>query len=201
VALRIVRAEGEDAVVRPLRLWYGGRHAEALAALVAPDADASLDELGQLVELALAHDLKHASRLGEALVSWNDEAAAYRLLRSSCERLLDDLKPLGPDVWMSSAIALIELTQPWLSRQPHEPVLMNYVGVAVYGLHEPALAVDHVEGPGHEPFELAGRDPAAARMHEHLDQVAAAQLVLGESGQLAERRVHVLDAADEAVPR
>jgi glycosyltransferase involved in cell wall biosynthesis len=122
-------------------MWYGGRHSEALAALVAPDDDASLDELGQLVELALAHDLKHASRLGEALASWSDEAAAYRLLKGSCERLLDDLKPLGPDVWMSSAIAIIELTGPWLARQPHEPVLMNYVGVAVYGLNEPALAV------------------------------------------------------------
>jgi glycosyltransferase involved in cell wall biosynthesis len=141
VALRIVRAEGEDAVVRPLRLWYSGRHAEALAALVAPDSDANIDELGQLVELALAQDLKHASRLGDALVSWSDEAAAYRVLKRACERLLDDLKPLGPDTWMSSAIALIELTQPWLSRQPHEPILMNYTGVAVYGLNEPALAV------------------------------------------------------------
>ena len=70
MALRIVRAEGEDAVVRPLRLWYSGRHAEALAALVAPESDANIDELGQLVELALAHDLKHATRMGDALVSW-----------------------------------------------------------------------------------------------------------------------------------
>ncbi len=53
MALRIVRAEGEDAVVRPLRLWSSGRHAEALAALVSPDADANVDELGSLVELAL----------------------------------------------------------------------------------------------------------------------------------------------------
>ena len=34
MALRIVRAEGENGVVRPLRLWYSGRHREALAALV-----------------------------------------------------------------------------------------------------------------------------------------------------------------------
>jgi glycosyltransferase involved in cell wall biosynthesis len=162
VALRIVRAEGEDAVVRPLRLWYAGRHAESLAALVAPVGDASIDELSQLVELALAHDLKHAGRLGEALVSWSDEAAAYRLLKSSCERLLDDLKPLGPDAWMSSAIALIELTRPWLSRQPHEPVLMNYVGVAVYGLNEPALAV--------KLFEAVQRlDPATENVRGNLN--------------------------------
>jgi glycosyltransferase involved in cell wall biosynthesis len=146
VALRIVRAEGEDAVVRPLRLWYAGRHAEALAALVGVDADSNVDELGQLVELALAHDLKHARRIGEALVSWPDEPAAYRLLKAGCERLLDDLSRLGADGWMSSAIAIIELSMPWLGRQPHEPILLNYVGVAVYGLNEPSLAVKLFEG-------------------------------------------------------
>ena len=146
MALRIVRAEGEDAVVRPLRLWYSGRHAEALAALVGVDADSNLDELGQLVELALAHDLKHATRIGEALVRWPDEAAAYRLLKAACERLLDTLTPLGADDWMSSAIAIIELTMPWLGRQPHEPILVNYLGVAMYGLNEPSLAVKLFEG-------------------------------------------------------
>ena len=196
MALRIVRAEGEDAVVRPLRLWYSGRHAEALAALVAPEEDSSLDELGQLVELALAHDLGHARRLGDALVSWSDEAEAYRLLKRSCERLLDDLKPLGPDVWMSSAIAIVELTQAWLARQPHEPILMNYVGVAVYGLNEPSLAVKLFEAvqrldPGTEnvrgnlnaargrlrkPVRVPLRTPVALALRglrPHLERLAA----------------------------
>ena len=67
MALRIVRAEGENGVVRPLRLWYSGRHSEALAALVGGEGGADFDELGQLVELALAHDLAHATRIGDAL--------------------------------------------------------------------------------------------------------------------------------------
>jgi glycosyltransferase involved in cell wall biosynthesis len=141
VALRIVRAEGEHGVVRPLRLWHSGRHAEALAALVGAESGADSDELAELVELALAHDLEHATRIGEALLTWEDQAAAYRLLKRACERLLDDLKPLGAADWMRSAVAIVQLGLPWLSRQPHEPVLLNYVGVAIYGLNEPALAV------------------------------------------------------------
>jgi glycosyltransferase involved in cell wall biosynthesis len=86
------------------------------------------------------------ARIGEALVSWQDEAAAYRVLKATCEGLLDNLKPLGPDGWMTSAIALIELSLPWLGRQPHEPILVNYVGVATYGLNEPSLAVKLFEG-------------------------------------------------------
>jgi glycosyltransferase involved in cell wall biosynthesis len=162
VALRIVRAEGEDAVVRPLRLWNSGRHAEALVSLVAAGADANVDELTQLVELALGHDLGHAARIGEALVSWGDEAAAYRLLRRACERLIDDLRPLGADDWMSSAVAIIELSLPWLGRQPHEPVIVNYVGIAVYGLNEPALAV--------RLFEAVQRlDPATENVRGNLE--------------------------------
>ena len=141
MALRIVRAEGENGVVRPLRLWYSGRHSEALAALVGSEGGSDADELGQLVELALAHDLAHASRIGDALLSWDDESAAYRVLKRSCERLLDDLKPLGAEDWLGSAVALVQLGLPWLSRQPHEPIIMNYVGVALYGLNEPALAI------------------------------------------------------------
>jgi glycosyltransferase involved in cell wall biosynthesis len=141
VALRIVRAEGEEAVLRPLRLWYSGRHSEALEALAHGGSDANLDELGQLVELALTHDVRHAKRIGEALVAWDDASAAYRILKRSCERLLDDLKPLGARDWLASAVAIVELGLPWLARQPHEPVITNYVGVAVYGLNEPALAI------------------------------------------------------------
>ena len=141
MALRIVRAEGENGVVRPLRLWYSGRRSEALAALVGSEGGSDADELGQLVELALEHDLAHASLIGDALLSWDDESAAYRVLKRSCERLLDDLKPLGAEDWLGSAVALVQLGLPWLSRQPHEPIIMNYVGVALYGLNEPALAI------------------------------------------------------------
>jgi tetratricopeptide (TPR) repeat protein len=141
VALRIVRAEGEAAAVRPLRLWYSGRHSEALEALVGPTGADLADELGQLVELALTHDLAYAPRIGEALLTWSDEAAAYRLLKKTCERLIDDLKTQGAAAWMASAVALVEISVPWLSRQPYEPVIMNYVGVALHGLNEPALAI------------------------------------------------------------
>jgi glycosyltransferase involved in cell wall biosynthesis len=146
VALRIVRAEGEEAVLRPLRLWYSGRHTEALVALGETGSDADMDELAQLVELALAHDLKHAVRIGEALVAWDDAPAAYRVLKRSCERLLDDLKPQGGKDWMASAVAIVQLGLPWLVRQPLEPVILNYVGVAVYGVNEPSLAVKLFEG-------------------------------------------------------
>jgi glycosyltransferase involved in cell wall biosynthesis len=141
VALRIVRAEGEATAVRPLRLWYSGRHSEALEALVGVSDSEQFDELGQLVELALAHDLQHATRIGEALLTWQDADAAYRQLKRTCERLIDDLKPLGAAAWMASAVALVEISLPWLARRPHEPVILNYVGVALHGLNEPALAV------------------------------------------------------------
>ena len=141
MALRIVRAEGEETAVRPLRLWYTGRHSEALEALVGAAGGEHVDELGQLVDLALTQDLRYATRIGEALVTWQDEAAAYRVLKRTSERLIDDLKPLGAAAWMASAVALVELSMPWLVRQPLEPVILNYVGVALHGLNEPALAV------------------------------------------------------------
>jgi glycosyltransferase involved in cell wall biosynthesis len=162
VALRIVRAEGENGVVRPLRLWYSGRHSEALAALIGGEGGSDVDELGQLVELALEHDLAHASRIGDALLTWDDRSAAYRVLKRSCERLLDDLKPLGAEDWLGSAVGLVELGLPWLSRQPHEPIILNYVGVALYGLNEPALAV--------RLFEAVLRlDPTTENVRGNLD--------------------------------
>ncbi len=141
MALRIVRAEGEETAVRPLRLWYTGRHSEALEALVGAAGSEHVDELGQLIDLALTQDLRHATRIGEALVTWEDEAAAYRVLKRTSERLIDDLKALGAAAWMASAVALVELSTPWLVRQPLEPVILNYVGVALHGLNEPALAI------------------------------------------------------------
>jgi tetratricopeptide (TPR) repeat protein len=146
VALRIVRAEGEAAAVRPLRLWYSGRHSEALEALAGADGGTQADELGQVVELALAQDLANAPRIGRALLAWEDDAAAYRLLKRTCEKLIDDLKPLGAANWFPSALALVELSVPWLARRPQEPVIANYVGVALHGLNEPALAVRLFEG-------------------------------------------------------
>ena len=64
---------------------------------------------------------------------------------------------------------------------------------------EPSLAVDDLGGPARELVELAHGEPAAARMHERPDQIAPAELVLRVPGQLAERRVHVVDPAHEPV--
>ena len=43
-------------------------------------------------------------------------------------------------------MALIELVRPWLDRRPAEPVLLNYLGVALFGLNEAALAVKRAAG-------------------------------------------------------
>src|SRR5262249_54431775 len=107
----------------------------------------------RLVELALAEDLGLAATLGEALASWDDDIAAYRILKGATEKLLDQNQKVGPGRWGPYALALVELTLPTLARRPWEPVLLNYVGVARYGLGggSTALAV----------FESAGRlDPA-----------------------------------------
>ena len=108
----------------------------------APGADANVDELAQLVELALAHDLEHASRIGEALVSWERRGrrlpAAQERLRAAARRpeaaRRRRLDALGGRARRARRCR-------GSRRQPHEPVLLNYVGVALYGLNEPALAV------------------------------------------------------------
>ena len=61
----------------------------------------------------------------------------------------------------------MQLVLPWLARQPHEPVLLNYVGVALYGLNEPALAI--------RLFEAAERlDPTTENLRGNLEAAAQA---------------------------
>ena len=60
MALKIVRTS-DDAAPRPLRLWYGGRTAEALALLAGPGGSEHAEDAAQLVPLALGADLDHAA--------------------------------------------------------------------------------------------------------------------------------------------
>src|SRR4051812_28629988 len=114
-----------------------------------PAAGEHAEDATRLVELALAEDLGHAGTLGEALASWDDDIAAYRILRAATERLLDENQKVGAGRWGPYALALCELVLPTLARRPWEPVLLNYVGVALYGLGEGSNAL--------ATFEAAGR--------------------------------------------
>ena len=92
-----------------------------------------------------------------------------------------------------------QLARPLGTAERGDADLHPDVGAAV--AHQPSFAVDDLRRAARELVELARREAAAARMHERPDQVATAQLVLRVSRQLAERRVHVIDAADEPVAR
>jgi glycosyltransferase involved in cell wall biosynthesis/Flp pilus assembly protein TadD len=141
MALKIVRATDDERLANPLRTWYAGRHEEALEALARPDAARYADEAPKLYELALAEDLSRAGAIGAALTAWDDETAAYRVLKRICEGLIDEIGPAGADRWAQRGIGLVAAVRPWLERRPAEPVLLNYLGVALYGLNEPALAL------------------------------------------------------------
>jgi glycosyltransferase involved in cell wall biosynthesis/Flp pilus assembly protein TadD len=141
MALKIVRATDDERLANPLRLWYAGRHDDALAALAKPDGHRFADEAPKLYELALTEDPARAARIGAALGGWEDATAGYRVLKVLCEGLIDQIGPAGAERWVPRGIAMVELVRPWLDRRPAEPVLLNYLGVAVYGLNEPALAV------------------------------------------------------------
>ena len=140
MALRIVRATEDQSVQRPIRLWFAGRKDDAIAALAAPDAATYADDAGELIRLALAADVGNAARLGRGLTAWTDATPAYRTLRATVEALIDE-SASGPGRWAPSGVALLELVRPWLELHPAEPVLLNYVGVALYGLNEAALAL------------------------------------------------------------
>ncbi len=141
MALKIVRATDDDRLANPLRLWYSGRRAEALAVLAAPDAAQFADEAPKLLALALADDPSHAPAIGTALVAWEDEIAAYRVLKGLIESLIDEIGPHGVARWSARGVALLALVRPWFERHPAEPVLLNYAGVALYGLNEASLAL------------------------------------------------------------
>ena len=99
----------------------------------------------QLVTLALQGGEQHARPIGAALAAWDDDTAAYRILKAACEALIDEVTAGGAARWAPRAVALLELVRPWLQRRPAEPVLLNYAGVALYGLNEAALAVRVLE--------------------------------------------------------
>jgi glycosyltransferase involved in cell wall biosynthesis len=145
VALKIVRATGDESVKRPLRLWYAGRHDEALDLIGGAAGAAHADDATQLVPLVLAADLAHAARVGAALAAWDDDIAGYRILKAACESLIDELASVGASRWVSHAAALITIVQPWLDRTPAEPLLLDYLGVALYGVNEAPIAVRILE--------------------------------------------------------
>ncbi len=141
MALKIVRATSDASETRPLRLWLQGREADALARLAAPAAGELADDASQLVTLAMQAGERHAATIGAALARWDDDVAAYRILKSACEALIDEVSAGGATRWAPRGVALLELVRPWLDRRPAEPVLLNYAGVALFGLNEASLAV------------------------------------------------------------
>jgi glycosyltransferase involved in cell wall biosynthesis len=142
MALKILRATDDETLGGPLRPWLAGNADEAFARLGSPDAGKHAEEATQVVSLALAADASHAARIGAALVRWDDDIAAYRITREAAEEIIDALPQIGVRRWMPRAVALVELVRPWLEARPAEPVLLNYLGVALYGLQEPAAALD-----------------------------------------------------------
>ena len=158
MALKIVRTTGPEQGARPLRLWLAGRRDEALAALAEPAAAEHPAEVAQLIERALADDLALAGTLGSALAAWEDDVEAYRLVRAAAEGLLDRADDQGPARWAPSGVALCELTLPVLEARPLEPVLLNYLGVALYGINEAPPRAAAL--PGRAPPRSVGREPA-----------------------------------------
>jgi glycosyltransferase involved in cell wall biosynthesis/Flp pilus assembly protein TadD len=165
VALRIVRATEDQSVQRPIRLWFGGRHDDAIAALASPDGGQYAEDAAELLRLALAERGDHAARIGRALCTWSDDVAAYRALRATVEALIDETASLGPQAWLPRGVAILELVEPWLTRRPAEPVLLNYLGVTLYGLNEATLALPILQTAQRlDPtLENVGGNIAAAR--------------------------------------
>jgi tetratricopeptide (TPR) repeat protein len=161
VALKIVRTVADDGAQRPLRQWYAGQRAEAIAQLAAADGGRHAEDAARIAEVALAEDPGHAASLGAALAAWDDDIAAYRIAKPALERLIDENTRTGAARWSPYAVAVCELALPLLAVRPAEPVLLNYVGVALYGLNEAALAL--------ELFEAAGRlDPGVENLAGNL---------------------------------
>src|SRR5262249_50592968 len=140
-----VRATSDASETRPLRLWLQGREAEALERLADPAGGELADDAAQLVTPALQGGEQHAPPLRSAPAAWAADAAAYRIINAACEGLIDEIAAGGATRWAPRGVALLELVRPWLQRRPAEPVLLNYGGVALYGLNEPSLAVRVLE--------------------------------------------------------
>jgi glycosyltransferase involved in cell wall biosynthesis/predicted Zn-dependent protease len=148
VALKIVRTAVDEGNARPLRLWASGRKEEALELLARPAGAQHADESARVVEFALQADPTTAERIGIALAGWDDEIASYRIVKEASERLLDATSSAGANRWTPYGLALLQLTLPLLAKRPAEPVLLNYAGVALYGLGEPSLALGLFEAAG-----------------------------------------------------
>ncbi len=79
------------------RLWLQGREADALERLADPSAGELADDAGQLVALAIQAGERHAATIGVALARWDDDVAAYRILKTACESLIDEVSAGGAD--------------------------------------------------------------------------------------------------------
>ncbi len=147
MALKIVRATSDASETRPLRLWLQGREAEALERLADPAGGELADDAAQLVTLALQGGERHARALGAALASLGRRRR--RLpdpeggLRGADRR--GEHRPAARPAGRRARWRCSSSSGPWLQRRPAEPVLLNYVGVALYGLNEASLAVRVLE--------------------------------------------------------
>ena len=148
MALKIVRIADSENAGNPLWLWRSGQHDKALEQIARADAGAQADDARSLVELALAADLGHARAIGEALAQWSDDIGFYRLAKHAIERLLDQSQRSGPQAFPAIGLAITELGLPSLRLRPWEPVLLNYLGVALYGLGEASLALSLFQAAG-----------------------------------------------------
>jgi glycosyltransferase involved in cell wall biosynthesis/Flp pilus assembly protein TadD len=188
VALKIVRASQDERLQTPLRAWYGGQHDEAVTLLATADGGRHADEATQVVAAALATEPARAAALGAALVLWSDDASAYRILRRSIESLIDETGRLTPARWAPRGMALLALVRPWLDAHPAEPVLLNYVGVALYGLNEPSLALGLLQAAQAIDPSVENISGNLTAVRHRLRNPVALSLGPRESGQLKAHR-------------
>ncbi len=140
MALKIVRATQDSSASSALRLWLAGRRDEALDRLAEPTG-APVEEAIRILDGAVGESAALAARAGRAVAAWTDEQAAYRVVREVAEHAIDEVSAVGQVAWAPRGIAALEAVLPYLERIPHEPLLLDYVGVCLLGVGEAGIAL------------------------------------------------------------